>query len=185
MAEQDAENKERWLPPVEDWGRVDDKAYEIMLALAKERFEESATDSQEITSRAQRLLIGITSLLAASIGIIGKTNLSLGTIAVLAILYGIDLFMLVLLLRPKTIPPRGSRPSEAFPENLDDRNTCNAHEQVKKVYARLLVLYEEKIAMLKEVNGKRAKRYEEALVFSIVLFVGTVIYLVCTISPPS
>lgn len=173
-----------WLPDLEDWGKVNVEAYKVIFDLAKERFAELMSNSEDITTRSERLLIGISTVIAAFFGTSIKLHISPPTITVAILLYGLDLGVLLSLLLAKRAQTRGSRPSESFPSKLDDETKYKVNEQLKLVYHKQILYLEEKIKKMKGLNDTRSRRYQFGLVYTFALIVLSIVYVVFLIFHP-
>jgi hypothetical protein len=165
-----------WLPGIEDWGTIEERAYEVILDQATSRFEEYSSISEDITSKAWKLMTTCFTFLAGFLGLSLSKMPSTCAIVAGSCLYLVLLWYISSLLIPKEIHLRGLKPSEAFPERLDDKHLCAPEEQVRLVYYKIIVKYEDKITKLRLTNDCRSQKYKQALRFSIALILGTIVY---------
>ena len=159
-----------WKPNFEKWYKINKESYQLIYALAKERFEEVSSESESITDKAIKMLTAVVSLFGFFIGFVFKQHSNHWFIYILTPLVAADIYYLYHLLTPKESRLRGLPPSESIPRDLD--NDEDKEFQTELVYYQAIVHYQNNISIMAKKNEGRIINYKIAIkLFLLILII--------------
>ena len=157
------------------WYEVKEHSYKLIYELAKERFEEYASESESITNKSIKIFTALIGIAAFIIGFILKKKIPLGNdyiFITICLLFAVALYCVYGLISPKNIYHRGIDPSIAA--NKDIFVEENKDYQLQATYYNIIKVLQNNINGMYDINEIRMKRYTLSLyaLFSIIISVG-------------
>lgn len=159
---------------IEKWHDIPEACYKLMYGLAKERFEEYASESEVMTTRSIKMLTSIVVVISIVIGDSIK-NLHVCYISIiltaLLILSAIEFYLLFKLISPKLIKYRGLSPEMSVPEYISDEEnkTC----KIQLTYYSVLKTLQSNIDSMTVSNTNRIEKYKISLKLLFAILIGS------------
>lgn len=160
----------QWLPKIENLNIFSEESYKLICKEAKEKFEETISHSEDITSKSIKLISALVLTAPFIIGLNLKNICCLYFIISLALAYIIDFYILVKLLFPKSIITRGFDPKDIFDIPLQD-GKYEDNDKILALYYGIIVKLQDGITYNRNQNSKRVILYKNALIISALIFI--------------
>lgn len=149
---------------IDDWSKVEKESYQLALRLAQERFNERVLESESITTKSIKMLLLNVSLFGWFVSIAIKKELSMEELPTLSVF--VTLIVLIGLVMPKQVRDKGISPAILFPDYFDKKH--HGDEQVKLIYFNAVSIVQQNIDVMSILNSQRAKKYQLALILSMI-----------------
>jgi hypothetical protein len=173
----------RWYPDfAANWAKIKLETYELIYKTAAERYQEILDESESITTKSFRILVGISAVIAFSTSYLEKDNLSMLFWIIMTVLSIVDLAVLIYLLHPKDIIDKGFRPDELIPQNLDRPGDEQFQRHI--LYYSMIVLIQERITLMLTHNRSRGKYYNWALILTVVIIAFLMYGVILSLNTP-
>lgn len=159
------------------WSEVQEESYELIFSEAKERFEELHSDSESMTNKSIKMLSTIILVTGVTGGIL-RSNAPSCWVWIITVLYlGLiiyDFYLLLKLISPKQIIPKGAPPEKSIPDDLS--NPDDQGYQIKLFYYHNILMLQRSIDKMEILNSGRSVLYEKALkAFFLILMISVVL----------
>jgi hypothetical protein len=181
------EPREQWDSPIQDYDILNIDTCKIIFNQSKDYFEETVTESEELTQRSTRMLFLIIPGVAAVVGYIisNKEKFVSFNNFRLMLLIGITtcltncVYNLITLIGPKKMHYRGSKPEDIMREQIF--HLKNDVQIEKATYVSEIEAYEVKIEQMEFWNYERIILYLDFVYAFVVMVIIGIILLVLSI----
>lgn len=164
----------RWYPDFKNnWSAITLRTYELIYKTASQRYQEILDESESITTKAFRILVGISAVIAFSTAYLEKDNLPFAYWIAITLFAICDLIMLIYLLHPTDVKIKGFRPDEIIPPHLDKPGDIPFQRHI--LYYSMIVLIQERIKYMIPKNKSRGRFYNWALIYTVIIL-GLLMY---------
>lgn len=174
-------DKQRWFPDfASTWYKVNRESYKIIYAEAKEKLEDTLSESESITNKSIKMIAALVAMFSFYVGFFIQNHIAIGYNAVFLLPFLVIVCMVLYLIFPKEIKGRGFRPKEFLPEKLDEEEDKNY--QLELLYYSGIVKLQEDIEFMEDKNAARAKIYLASLIGALVVFIACAVSIAISIS---
>lgn len=166
--------------PVTDWEKLPMIVLEKTLEETKEKFAEYNSETQCVTEKSIKMLLGVVSFFSAMGGIIssrhplGVINFIIMGIILLAFVYLMRRFYLII--KSRESYSNGTLPDYHITTDYDNKE-FSEEDKKRLVYVNLTTSYMYVINKLQEINSKRAKKYDHNFFVGILFVIVTSLYV--------
>ncbi len=170
------ENSQIYEFPIKEWEILPLEVYEKVLQEQKENFSMYISETQSITDKSIRLLIGFGTFSAAAGGYIFNKHAHSCLNIILGIMSVISIIGLYYIFKGHLIHYNGTKPDEILTKNFDDKN-YSIEDKKRLVYLNIIKQYGFKVNEMSFLNAKRVILYDIFLIYTILVIIIIACYV--------
>lgn len=168
--------------PVTDWEKLPMIVLEKTLEETKEKFAEYNSETQSVTDKSIKMLLGEVSFVSVVGGIISSTHptgvINIIVISILSLAFIYLFYLLYSIIKSRKTQLAGVLPEYHLTSDYDDES-FNNEDKERLVYLNLTKTYVGMIKSIGEINALRAKKYDRNFALGLILVLATSVYAMC------
>lgn len=172
---------EKWSPDFKKtWYKVNKEAYKIIVTEAKEKMEDTLSESESITNKSIKMITALVVMFGFYIGFFVQNHLKFDSSIPFLLPFFIIGCGIIYLIFPKKIRGRGFEPKELIPKELDAEEDKEYQEEI--LYYALIEKLQEDIDFMNNKNMHRARIYLFCMIGMLVLFIACSVNIAISLS---